>query len=58
MELHFREAATARLHSATLLRTEELILLTVYLGKRLCRVTVEDINPEIDVALLKDTILL
>lgn len=50
LEVHFRDAATTRLHSATTMKTEEWVLLFVYLGKRVSRVRVEDIHPEIDVA--------
>lgn len=57
VEEQFREVATARLHSATLLKTEE-VLLPVYLGRRASKITVVNIPPELYVAWLVAVILL
>lgn len=50
--MHFRDVATARLHSARNVKIEVLVLLPVYLGKRVSKVKVDDIPPEVDVAIV------
>lgn len=58
VKVRFREAATARLLSATPLRTNEMMLLPVYLGRRASRIREEDIPPKVDVAWMVAAILL
>lgn len=58
MEVQFQELATVRMHSATPLKMDELMLLSTYIGRHASRVRVEDIAPEIDVAWLAATKLL
>lgn len=54
----FQEAATARLHSPTTLRTSEVVPLPIYLVTRDTLFSVEDISPDINVAWLVATIML
>lgn len=42
VKVQFREVATARLHSATPLTTDEVVLLPVYIGRRASGVRIED----------------
>lgn len=57
MKLRFRGVANARLHSEGL-RTDEVVLLLVYLGSHASRVRVEDVPPEMDVVWLVAAIIL
>lgn len=47
--MRLREVAVARLNSAAPLRTDEVVLLPVLLGRRGSRVGVEDVPLEVDV---------
>lgn len=50
VEVQFWEITTARLHSVTPLKTEEVMLLTIYFGRRTSKVRVGNILPEGNVA--------
>lgn len=54
--MRLREVAVARLNSAAPLRTDEVVLLPVCIGRRASRVRVKDIFSEMDVAWLEVTI--
>lgn len=56
-KVHSQDAATARLHSATRMETRGPILLLVYLGKHVSKVSVNNIPCEIEVALLDAIVL-
>lgn len=58
IEMQYRDAAAARLHSVTLLKTSEVVILSTYLERRICMVNLEGISPGKDAALLLDAILL
>lgn len=45
VDVWFRDAATARLHSITSLKTE-IVLLSLYFGRHDSRIKVEDISPK------------
>lgn len=52
MEVQFLDVAFARLHSTAHIKTDEMVRLPIYLGKRAARVRVETIPTKIDVAWL------
>lgn len=56
--MRFREVATVRLHLATPLRTDYVVLLSVYIGRRASKIRVKDIPPEGNVTWLVVSILL
>lgn len=58
VKVRFREVAIARVHSATPLKTEKVVLLLAYLGRRASRVSVEEFLPEVDIAWPVTAILL
>lgn len=52
------QPVTARLHSATSMEIEVLVLLPVFLGKCVSRLRADDIPPEFDVTWLMDAIIM
>lgn len=46
----FQEEATVRLHSVIFLKTDEVVLLLIYLGRHTFMVKVENVFPKINVA--------
>lgn len=58
VEVKLWETATARLNSATPVKIEEIVLLSIYFGRCTTRVGVENIPPEVNVATLEATSLL